>query len=104
MIENFVVVGGLVEVHKALFLLFCFLFLLYLKNRGGRCCSCCKGGNRLGLCEWWIFGERDAFWNYKPLVGNTDSVEPRILSPYHAPRSLECTRNGSVSEDEVHCS
>ena len=34
MIENFVVVGGLVEVHKALFLLFCFLFLLYLKNRG----------------------------------------------------------------------
>ena len=46
MIENFVVVGGLGEVHKALFLLFCFLFLLYLKNRGGRCCSCCKGGNR----------------------------------------------------------
>ena len=35
MIENFVVVGGLSEVHKALFLLFCFLFLLYLKNRGG---------------------------------------------------------------------
>ena len=34
MIENFVVVGGLGEVHKALFLLFCFLFLLYLKNRG----------------------------------------------------------------------
>ena len=35
MIENFVVVGGLGEVHKALFLLFCFLFLLYLRNRGG---------------------------------------------------------------------
>ena len=35
MIENFVVVGGLSEVHKALFLLFCFLFLLYLKNGGG---------------------------------------------------------------------
>ena len=36
MIENFVVVGGLGEVHKALFLLFCFLFLLYLRNRGGK--------------------------------------------------------------------
>ena len=48
MIKNFVVVGGFGEVHKILFLLFCFLFLLYLKNRGGggRCCSCCKGGNR----------------------------------------------------------
>ena len=34
MIENFVVVYGLSEVHKALFLLFCFLFLLYLKNEG----------------------------------------------------------------------
>ena len=33
MIENFVVIGGLGEVHKALFLLFC--FLLYLKNGGG---------------------------------------------------------------------
>ena len=36
MIENFVVVGGLDEVHKALFLLFCFLFLLYLKIGGGK--------------------------------------------------------------------
>ena len=35
MIENFIVVGGLGEVHKALFLLFCFLFLLYLRNWGG---------------------------------------------------------------------
>ena len=35
MIENFVVIDGLGEVHKALFLLFCFLFLLYLKNGGG---------------------------------------------------------------------
>ena len=35
MIKNFVVVGGLDEVHKTLFLLFCFLFLLYLKNGGG---------------------------------------------------------------------
>ena len=35
MIENFVVVGGLGKVHKVLFLLFYFLFLLYLKNRGG---------------------------------------------------------------------
>ena len=31
MIENFVVVGGFGEVHKILF-----LFLLYLKNKGGR--------------------------------------------------------------------
>ena len=35
MIENFIVVGGLGEVHKALFLLFCFFFLLYVKNWGG---------------------------------------------------------------------
>ena len=49
-------------------------------------------------------GERDAFGNYKSLVSNTDSVEPKILSPYHAPRSLECTRDGSASEDEVRCS
>ena len=35
MIKNFVVVSGLGEVHKTLFLLFCFLFLLYLKNAGG---------------------------------------------------------------------
>ena len=35
MIENFIVIGGLGEVHKALFLLFYFLFLLCLKNLGG---------------------------------------------------------------------
>ena len=35
MIKNFVVVGGHGEVYKTLFLLFCFLFLLYLKNEGG---------------------------------------------------------------------
>ena len=35
MIENFIIVGGLGEVHKILFLLFYFLFLLYLKNAGG---------------------------------------------------------------------
>ena len=46
MIENFVVVDGLNEVHKALFLLFYFLFLLYLENGGKRCFSYCKGGNR----------------------------------------------------------
>ena len=45
MVENFVVVYGLSEIHKTLFLLFYFLFLLYLKNGGKRCCSCCKGGN-----------------------------------------------------------
>ena len=35
MIKNFVVVGGQGEVHKTLFLLFYFLFLLYLENWGG---------------------------------------------------------------------
>ena len=35
MIENFVVIDGLSEVHETLFLLFCFLFLLYLENAGG---------------------------------------------------------------------
>ena len=45
MIENFVVVGGLGEVHKALFLLFCFLFLLYLKKGGG--------GKMLLLLQGW---------------------------------------------------
>ena len=50
---------------------------------------------------WVSGGERDAFRNYKSLIGNIDAVEPRILSPYHTPQSLECTRNGSVSEDEV---
>ena len=34
MIKNFVVVGGQGEVHKTLFLLFNFFFLLYLENRG----------------------------------------------------------------------
>ena len=46
MVENFEVVCGLSKVHKALFLLFCFLFLLYLENGGERCCSYCKGCNR----------------------------------------------------------
>ena len=36
MIKNFVVVGEQGEVHKTLFLLFHFLFLLYLENRGGK--------------------------------------------------------------------
>ena len=35
MIKNFVVVDGQGEVHKTLFLLFYFLFLLYLEIRGG---------------------------------------------------------------------
>ena len=35
MIKNFIVVSGHGEVPKTLFLLFCFLFLLYLKNGGG---------------------------------------------------------------------
>ena len=45
MIENFVVVGGFDEVHKILFLLIYFLFLLYLKNEGG-------GGMFLLLQGW----------------------------------------------------
>ena len=36
MIKNFVVVSGHAEVHKTLFLLFYFLFLLYLKNGAGK--------------------------------------------------------------------
>ena len=54
MIKNFVVVNGHGKGHKTLFLLFCFLFLLYLKNGGGggRCCSGCKGGNRWRFYEW----------------------------------------------------
>ena len=35
MIKNFVVVSGHGEVHKTLFLLFCFLFFLYMKNEKG---------------------------------------------------------------------
>ena len=45
MIKNFVVVSGFGEVHKILFLLFCFLFLLYLKNQGG--------GEMLLLLQGW---------------------------------------------------
>ena len=56
MIENFVVVGGLGEVHKTLFLLFYFLFLLYLKNEGG------GGGDvapaaRVATCKGSVSGE-----------------------------------------------
>ena len=46
MIKNFVVVSGLGEVHKTLFLLFYFLFLLYLKNGRG-------GGKMLLLPQGW---------------------------------------------------
>ena len=45
MVENFVVVCGLNEVHKTLFFLFYFLFLLYLKNEGG--------GEMLLLLQGW---------------------------------------------------
>ena len=41
----------------------------------------------------WVSGvylKSDAFRNYESLVGNTDAVKPRILGPYHIPRSLEC--------------
>ena len=38
-----------------------------------------------------MFGERNAYRNYESLVGNTDAVEPRIIGPYHASWSLECT-------------
>ena len=48
MIENFIIVGGLGEVHKILFLLFYFLFLLYLKNRGWG-----GGGKMLLLLQGW---------------------------------------------------
>ena len=47
LIKNFVVVSGHGEVHKTLSLLFCFLFLLYLKNRGE------EGGEMLLLLQGW---------------------------------------------------
>ena len=63
---------------------------------------------RVATGSGWVsgvyLGKMDAFRNYESLVGNTDAVKPRILSPYHIPRSLECMRDGSVFEDEVHCS
>ena len=42
--------------------------------------------------------------NHEPLIGNTNAMEPRIFSPYHAPRSLEHTGDGCLSKDEVCCS
>ena len=83
LIKNFIVVGGQGEVHKNLFLLFYFLFLLYLENKGP--------------VSW----ERNALWDYEPLVSNTDPMEPRIPGPYHARRNLECMWYGIISEDEV---
>ena len=49
MIENFVVVDGLNEVHKALFLLFYFLFLLYLKNGAGKMLLLLQGWQQVGV-------------------------------------------------------
>ena len=49
MIKNFVAVGGLDEVHKTLFLLFCFLFLLYLKNGAGKMLLLLQGWQQVGV-------------------------------------------------------
>ena len=46
-----------------------------------------------------MFGERNAFRNYKSLISNTDAVEPRIFGSYHTPRGLECVGDGHISED-----
>ena len=63
---------------------------------------------RVATGSGWVndvfLGERTAFRNHEPLVGNTNAVEPRIFSPYHAPRSLERAGDGLVSKDEVCCS
>ena len=58
MVENFEVFYRPSEVHKTLFLLFCFLFLLYLKNLGGG-----GGGEdvasdaRVAIGNGWVSGE-----------------------------------------------
>ena len=49
MIENFVVISGLGEVHKALFLYFYFLFLLYLKKGGGKMLLLLQGWQQVGV-------------------------------------------------------
>ena len=91
MIENFVIVCGQGEVHKTFFLLFSFFFLLYLKN-GGRRWSCfCEAGNKQCLGKLGVSGKRNALRDYEPFVSNANSAKPRILSLYHARRSLECT-------------
>ena len=54
MVENFVVFYGLSEVHKTLFLLFCFLFLLYLKNGGG---GDVAPAARVATGSGWVNGE-----------------------------------------------
>ena len=107
MIEDFVIVCGQGEVHKTFFLLFNFFFLFYLENGGeggGRCFCYCKAGNRQWFDERGVFGERNALRDYKPFVSDATFAKPRILCPYPAQRSLDCTRYGVVVEDEMCCS
>ena len=104
MIEDFVIVCGRGEVHKTFFLLFNFFFLLYLEKEGGRCCYYCKAGNRQWFGKRGVSGERNTLRDYEPFVSYANSAKPRILCPYYAQRSLECTRYGVVAEDEMCCS
>ena len=90
MIKDFVIVCSRGEVHNAFFLSFSFFFLHYLKNGGRRWCRFCEAGNRQCLSRLRVSGKRNAFRNYEPLVSNANSAKPRILSFYHAQRSLEC--------------
>ena len=60
--------------------------------------------DRIQNPEWCIYGERNAFRNHEPFVGNINEVESRIFGPYHTPRSLERAGDGLVSKDEVCCS
>ena len=57
------------------------------------------GGYRKRLGEYCIFGKWNAFKNHKPLVSNTDVVEPRIFGSYHTPGGLERAGDGRISED-----
>ena len=90
MVKDFVIVCSPGEVHNAFFLSFSFFFLHYLKNRGRRWCCFREAGNRQCLGKLGVFGKRNAFRNYEPLVSNANSAKPRILSLYYARRSLEC--------------
>ena len=58
---------------------------------------------RVATGSGWVndvfLGERNAFRNYEPLVGNTNAVESRIFGPYHTLGSLDRAGDGRVSKD-----
>ena len=51
-----------------------------------------------------IFRDWDTLWNNEPLVGNTDTVEPRVVSFDYALRGLEGKRERCVPKDQMSCS